>query len=93
MATSVKRKKKQITDEDIQRFVNTLDDNEGNLTDSGRYDEEDPLNNECNSDVEAIDDEDEEITENEEDIENIRSIELILPRAETSIARFECYCR
>ena len=79
MATSRKRKtrkcrKNQITDEDIQIFIDTLDDNVGNFTDSEIYDKEDPLNNESNSYVEAIDDVDEETTKNE-DTENIRSID------------------
>ena len=69
-----------MTDEDIQRFIDNLDDDDGNFTDSKRYDEEDPLNNQSNSDVEAVDDVDEEITKNEEDNENIRSIDPPLVR-------------
>ena len=71
MATSRNRKKKQMTDEDIQRFFNTLDNNERDPTDSERCDKEDPLNNKSNSDAEAIDDVDEETIENDEDNENI----------------------
>ena len=93
MATSRNRKKKQMTDEDIQRFFNTLDNNERDPTDSERSDKEDPLNNKSNSDAEAIDDVDEETIENDEDNENICLIDPSTPRAETSIARFECYFR
>lgn len=37
MAISRKRKKMQITHKGIQRFINTLDNHEGDLADSGRY--------------------------------------------------------
>ena len=89
MATSRKLKKKQMTDEDSQRFFSTLGNNERGLTDSERWNE-DPLNNKINSDTKALDDVDEGTTENKEDNENISTDPSTL-RAKKSVARCECY--